>query len=354
MHVYFNVHSLNTHDTEIGALGDLVDMRSFVIGVEIGGTKLQAVLGTTDGEIIARRRASVDPKQGASGILRWLEATISQIMEEAPAHGVVAGIGVGFGGPVESRTGRVLTSHQIEGWDGILLKEWMETRSSLPTVVENDANAAGWAEYCHGAGKGTQNFVYCNIGSGIGGALVLDGQLYNGQGYGACEIGHTYIADWTASKPGAVDKLEHLCSGWSITRRIRAWENVPHDSILGRLCDGESQKLTCPMLADAARQGDSVALKEVMAIAWGVGEALTNVITLLHPERIAMGGGVSLMGDILLDGIRDYIAQHVFGAYQGKYALLPCALEEDVVTVGTLLLAANAGSLAQIPPDRPE
>ncbi len=94
---------------------------------------------------MARRRASVAPKQGASGILGWLEATISQIMEEARTHGVVTGIGVGFGGPVQSRTGRVLISHQNVGWDGIHRKEWMEARFFLPTVIENDANAADWA-----------------------------------------------------------------------------------------------------------------------------------------------------------------------------------------------------------------
>ena len=319
-------------------------MHSFAVGVEIGGTKLQAVLGTTNGELIARRRTSVDPARGASGILAWMETAITQIIGEAPAGAAIAGIGVGFGGPVDSRGGRVLTSHQIKGWDGILLKEWVEKRFYVPTVVENDANAAGWAEYCLGAGKGTRNFVYCNIGSGIGGALVVDGTLYNGQGYGACEIGHTYIADWTANQAGAVDKLENLCSGWSITRRIRAWDGIDANSKLGRLCEGDPKKLTCPMLAEAAREGDALALREIRAIAAGVGEALTNVITLLHPERIAMGGGVSLMGDILLDHIEDYIAQHVFGPYRGNYRLLPCTLKEDVVTVGTLLLAANAGA----------
>ena len=245
---------------------------------------------------------------------------------------------------MESSTGRVLTSHQVDGWDGIALKTWMEERFSLPTIVENDANAAGWAEFCLGAGVGTRNFVYCNIGSGIGGALVVNGELYNGQGYGACEIGHTYVADWTADQPGAVDKLEHLCSGWSITRRIQGWATLDTDTPLGARCGGDASLLTCPMLAQAAKEGDPVALEEITAIAAGVGEALTNVVTLLHPERIALGGGVSLMGDVLLDRIADYISRHVFGPYTNKYALVPCALEEDVVTAGALLLATKAVS----------
>jgi glucokinase len=199
---------------------------------------------------------------------------------------------------------------------------------------------AGWAEYCLGAGKGTNTFVYCNIGSGIGGALVVDGKLYNGQGLGACEIGHTWVADWTSSTPGAIDKLEHLCSGWSITRRIRRWNDLDKSSILGRMCGGDATQLTCPMLADAARAGDPRASKEIEDVAAGVGQALANVVTLLHPERIAMGGGVSLMGAVLLDALADRVEALAFGAYQGSFEVVPCALEEDVVTAGALLMAS--------------
>ncbi len=317
-------------------------MSTHVVGVEIGGTKLQVVLGTTAGEIVARKRGRVDPEAGAAGILAWVEQAIDATLAEAPDRQAIGAIGVGFGGPVDTATGKVLTSHQVAGWDGIALKSWLADRFALPVVIENDANAAGWAEYCHGAGKGTRNFVYCNIGSGIGGALIANGMLYNGQGYGACEIGHTYVSDWTAGVPGASEKLENLCSGWSITSRIRTWQDIAADSPLGTQCQGNAELLTCPMLADAGRAGDERAIREIEQIAGGVGAALTNVITLLHPERVALGGGVSLMGDILLDPIRNYIADHVFGPYKESFSLVPCALEEDVVTVGALLLAAGA------------
>jgi len=316
-------------------------MGTLTVGVEIGGTKLQAVLGTASGAILARRRGDVDPARGARGILAWLETAIAEILAETPPDTPVSGVGVGFGGPVDSSNGRVLTSHQVDGWDGILLKTWMEERLSLPTVVENDANAAGWAEFCLGAGRGTRNFVYCNIGSGIGGALVVDGNLYNGQGYGACEIGHTLVPDWTSPQPGDSDKLEHLCSGWSITRRIRAWESLPEGSPLAVLCGGDPAQLTCPMLAEAARGGDPTALSEIDAIACGVGTALANVATLIHPERIALGGGVALMGEVLLAPTRRYLAERVFAPYRESVALVPCVLEEDVVTAGALLLAAG-------------
>lgn len=318
-------------------------MTAYLIGVEIGGTKLQVALGTGDGRILDRERGDVDPARGAQGILAWLEEATAAVMKRCPDDGACTAIGVGFGGPVDSATGRVLVSHQIQGWDGVELKTWFEERFSLPTCVENDANAAGWAEYCLGAGRGTRCFVYCNIGSGIGGALVVNGQLYNGQGLGACEIGHTYVPDWTVPQPGAADKLEHLCSGWSITRRIRSWTDLDPGSILGRLADGDPQQLTCPLLAEAARRGDARALEEIQAVATGVGRALSNVVTLLHPERIALGGGVALMGDVLLNPLSAFMDSHVFGPYRGSYTLVPCALEEDVVTAGALLLAGALG-----------
>ena len=315
-------------------------MKNYLLAVEIGGTKLQVALGTPEGTIVDVERGSVDPARGAEGILEWLASATAAVIERCPADGTCGAIGVGFGGPVDSATGRVLVSHQVGGWDGVHLKLWFEERFSVPTCVENDANVAGWAEYCLGAGRGTRNFVYCNIGSGIGGALVVDGKLYNGQGLGACEIGHTWVADWTSSAPGAIDKLENLCSGWSITRRIRRWNDLNASSVLGKMCAGDAAQLTCPMLADAARAGDARAMKEIQDVASSVGQALANVVTLLHPERIAMGGGVSLMGDVLLDALRARVASLAFGAYQGSFAVVPCALEEDVVTAGALLLAS--------------
>lgn len=309
-----------------------------LVGIEIGGTKLQVVLGRGDGAIVSSRRGSVASERGVSGILEWIERETQALIAESGAG--PAAIGVGFGGPVESATGTVLVSHQIPGWEGFAMRPWFEERFSVPAVIANDANAAGWAEYCIGAGKGTRNFCYMNIGSGIGGALVIDGRLHDGQGRGASEIGHTYVPDWTAAEPGREDKLELLCSGWSIERRLRARRDYQADSPLMRVCGGKPETITCAMLAEAARAGDVEAIAELDRVGHAAGIALSNVITLVHPERAAMGGGVSLMGDVLLDPIRRHVAERVFGPFRGRYEIVPCALGESVVLVGALLLAA--------------
>jgi glucokinase len=309
------------------------------IAVEIGGTKLQATLGHADGRLAGETlRGTVDPGAGAPGILAWIAEQVEALISAAGRDNV-RGIGVGFGGPIDSRTGTILVSHQIDGWQGFALKPWFEERFALPALVANDSNAAGWAEYCLGAGRGTRNFVYNNIGSGIGGALIINGALYDGQGLGAGEIGHTLVPDWTTSTPGAVAKLEDRCSGWAIERRIRQWKSLPTWSALARLCGGDPFKLTCAMLGEAARAGDSMAISEIDRVARGLATALANVITLFSPERIALGGGVALMGEELLGPVRKYTELLAFGPYRGHYEIVPCALEEAVVLSGALLLA---------------
>lgn len=315
-------------------------MGTRVIGIEIGGSKLQAALGTPDGEILAERRGTAPASEGPDAILEWFAGAVPELIETAKASGDrVAGLGVGFGGPVDSAAGAVVVSHQVGGWDGRPLKRWFEERFGVETVVANDSNAAGWAEYRRGAGRGTRHFLYMNIGSGIGGAVVVDGRLHDGQGFGAGEMGHTFVPDWTRPVPGAAEKLENLCSGWSIERRVRASARLEANSPLAALCGGDRERITCAMLADAARQGDAEALDEIARVAESVGIALANAIILFHPERVALGGGVSLMGEPLLEPVHRVVAARMFTAFRGRYEIVPCALGERVVVVGGLLLA---------------
>ena len=311
-------------------------MEPLVLGVEIGGTKLQLALGDAGGGIVDTHRGEAPADEGAAGILDWFAREIPAFVERG---GPVSAIGVGFGGPVESATGRALASFQVAGWEDVELRHWFEESFGLPTVVANDTNAAGWAEYRLGAGRGTRHFFYTNIGSGIGGALVIDGRLHDGQGFGAGEMGHTYVPDWTLDVKGAADKLENLCSGWSMERRVRSRATVAADSPLGRLCGGRRESITCAMLGEAARQGDALALEEIACVGRGIGLAVANVITLFHPERVAIGGGVSLMGEVLLEPLRRHVAAHVFEPYRGHYAIVPCELGESVVLAGAILLA---------------
>ncbi len=315
-----------------------------LLGLEIGGSKLQAALGDSNGTVLERERHTVPDGADAHTILAWFDEALPPLIARAKAQSATLNtIGIGFGGPVDSATGTVLRSHQVSGWDEFPLRQWFEERFSLPVHVHNDSNAAGWAEYVLGAGRGTQQFCYMNIGSGIGGALVINGRLHNGQGMGAAEIGHTYIPDPFSPNLGAVAKLEDRCSGWSIERHLRNQAQIDPASDLFRLCGGDRTTLTCAHLGEAARSGDVTATRVIWQFADSISVALANVLALIHPERIAIGGGVGLLGEVPLTPIRERLAELAFGPYTNRYEVVACELGEDVVLSGALLLAHEAG-----------
>jgi glucokinase len=314
-----------------------------VIGVEIGGTKLQAAIGTREGEITELRSERAHPEAGAAGIRTQVESLVEGLIKEAGAAGAgrPEAIGVGFGGPVDSLSGTVLLSHQVEGWNDFPLRAWFEDRFGLPCCVENDSNAAGWAEYRCGAGRGCRNMIYMNIGSGIGGAIIIAGSLYNGQGRGAGEIGHTYVPNlWgKASSDRPFDKLENLCSAWSIERQLRQVDRIPTGSPLYEMTEGRPNRITGPVIAEAAERGDRLVLEMLGRVTDMLGLAIANVITLFHPERYVIGGGFAQMGEPLFERLRSAVERHVFAPFQGRYEILPAQLEQNVVLVGALLLA---------------
>ncbi len=312
-----------------------------LIAIEIGGTKLQLSLGQEDGRIEKTVRGRVNAEDGAAGILRWMEEHMAKTLAEVP-EGTVKAVGVGFGGPLETATGTILKSVQIRGWDNFSLKKWFEDRFGIPAFVFNDSSAGGYGEYRLGSGRGTKQFFYTNIGTGIGGSLIVDGRLYDGQGVGAAELGHTRVPDWVGGQPGADTELELLCSGQSVEKRLRTPHYIPSDSLLMQLCGTDTSTVTNQMLGEAAHAGDLFALAEIDRVARSMAIAISNVLCLMQPEVIAVGGGFSLIGDPLIDRIRAYVKERDFICSEGRYRIVPCELGEAIVLQGALLLAGEA------------
>ena len=311
-----------------------------IIGVEIGGTKLQLAIGNLQGDILAVHQGRVAVESGSQGILAWLQQNMPAVLEQAEKLGYrPAAIGCGFGGPINTPNGRVLRSIQIMGWDGFPLRQWLQDEFQLPAAMANDTNAAAWGEYCRGSGRGRRHFFYTNIGSGIGGGIILNGSLYDGQGYGAGELGQTYVPDWTSPVRGAEERLENLCSGWAIERRLRSARDIPPSSLLLKLCERDQSRIDCSLLYQAALSGDEYSLNEIHQVGRTIGLALSNVLSLINPERIAIGGGVSNMGELLLEPIRRSVKEHEFFSSVGHYDIVPCELKESIVLVGAILLA---------------
>lgn len=318
-------------------------MKEISLGIEIGGTKLQLGVGDSVGNIFSLLETKVYPKEGAEGILHWLNTSIPKMIDQAQnEHYSIKAISVGFGGPIDSKNGIILKSNQVSGWDGFNLKKWIEDQFGFPVLIINDSNAATWAEYSLGHGRGTKHFFYTNIGSGIGGGLVINGSLYDGQGFGAAELGHTLTCDWTGNKPGGLEEIENLCSGWAIAKRMQNDGYIPESSILYRMIEGDTAKFEVRLLKEAAELGDAFVLNELDHVASSMAVGLVNVLCLLSVEVIAIGGGVSNLGECLLKPIRKHLCKYEIPSFRNRYKVVLSKLRDDIVLRGAILLAMHS------------
>jgi glucokinase len=291
------------------------------LGIEIGGTKLQIGLGPGDGTLAALWRGGVDVALGGQGIRE-------QILRETPAllqragvpHARVRGVGVGFGGPVDDADQTVIKSHQIEGWDNFPLAQWLTDLLGWPVALGNDADVAGLAEALFGAGKGLTPIFYITIGSGIGGGLIINGEIHRGFGRGAAEIGHLRVACCDGDSINFCP-LENMASGWGIEGQA------------GHAASAQG-------IGARAARGDARA-KALLERAWTyLAEGICHVLALVAPRRIVIGGGVAMLGEeLLFQPLRRHVADRVFKPFANRYDIVPAALGEAVVVHGALALA---------------
>ncbi len=302
-----------------------------LLGIEIGGTKLQLGLGQGDGKLAGLWRGRIDRARGPHGIRQQIVDAVPQLLCEADTSaGALEAVGVGFGGPVDDARHTVIKSHQIEGWDDFPLADWIGDFLRLPAFLANDSDAAGLAEAVAGAGSGLSPIYYMNIGSGIGGGFVIDQKVYRGTGRGAAETGHLRIASWTRDGL-SYSTLEDLASGWALERQAR--ELVKDKT-------GSTKDLTVKQIGQLAQAGNAFLRKLLESALDAIAEALCHVIALLCPRRIVLGGGVALLGEeILFAPLRERVNKRVFAPFAGCFDIVPAALGEEVVVHGALIWA---------------
>jgi glucokinase len=315
------------------------------LGIEIGGTKLQLGVGAGDGRLVALRRVDVDRAAGAAAIRHQIERVGRELIAE---HRVRA-VGYGFGGPLDRAAGRTITSHQVAGWDDFPLAEWTQQRLGIAAVLNNDCDAAALAEARFGAGRGERVVFYVTVGTGIGGGLVVDGALYSGARSIAAEIGHL--------RPGPAaghphQTVESIAAGpgivAAVSRRIAAIDDPQGETLaaiagLEQLCHGDLSRLSAKDIAAASAAGNQIACDALDEALQTLGWAVGQVVTLLAPTVVVIGGGVSLIGEGgFFAPLRQYAARYAFGPLQGAYRIAPAALGEEVVVHGALAAAADA------------
>ena len=300
------------------------------LGLEIGGTKLQLVLGDRAGNIRERRKLPVDPARGAAGIRQQIEGALPELLRGRR----IMRAGVGFGGPVDWKTGRICRSDQIEGWSEFDVGGWLHQLTGALVVVDNDANVAALGEAVRGAGVGFNPVFYVTLGSGVGGGLVVDGRIYHGAKPGEAEIGHVRL-----DRQGTI--VEARCSGWAVDARIRELSATAPKSVLAQLA-GQTVGGEAKHLATAWQQGDAAARRLLQETAEDLAFGLSHVVHLLHPEIIVLGGGLSGVGEPLRASVASALRPFMMEAFAPGPGIVLAALGEDAVPTGALELARRA------------
>jgi glucokinase len=303
-----------------------------VAGIDIGGTKIALALETHSGERVATRRLPTHVKLGPNKILENILQELGEMLAETNAN--LTSIGIGCPGPIDIERGLVLSPANLPEWINFPIVELVNKRFGVPVSLDNDANAAALGEYFYGAGRGFKDVFYVTISTGIGGSIICQGRVHHGVQSGAGEIGHAIVKpDGTPCRCGTSGCLETIASGTGIARRMRETLAAQNGKNIEKFAD-----VTAETVVEAVRSGDETARKiwdeTIKYLAIGIG----NAITLLAPEAVIIGGGVSEAGELLLEPLRREIEKNVTMVPIKKIKILKSSLGGESGVCGALMI----------------
>lgn len=312
----------------------------WVIGVDLGGTKIHTALAAEGGSILAETRVPTEAAEGPSHVVERILATIDQVKVQggiSSAH--VETVAVGSPGPLDIVAGVVRFSPNLR-WHDVPLRKLLQERVRAKVLLDNDANLAALGEYVYGAGRGAENMVYITVSTGVGGGLILGGRLYHGTASGAGEIGHTAVwPDGPLCGCGARGCLEAVSSGTAIAREARLLLERGQGQNILRLAGDCPEKISAVTVAEAASGGDAEAVNLIALAARFLGIGVANVINLLNPDIIVLGGGVMEIGEPMWREIRQEVRRRAFGTLADRTQIVPAGLGQRAGVLGAVALA---------------
>ena len=311
-------------------------MSTNVIGVDMGGTKILSAVIDAEGNILGTAKVPTKADAGTSVVIDRIADSIQKAIGTSGVNETsIEAVGIGAPGPLDPETGVVIFAPNL-GWRDVPLKAELEARVGIPTFVDNDVNIGTLGEHAFGAGKGVQNIVGIFVGTGIGGGIILQGELFHGASKTAGEIGHIIVkADGPRCGCGRRGCLEALASRTAMTKQFqKAIKKKGKKSVISKLTNGDLKAIRSGVLAKAIRANDKLTLKIFKKATKYLGIGIGSIVNFLNPEMIILGGGVvEALDDTFLDNIR---------AAAAKYAL-PNTL--DGVQIVRAKLGDNSGIL---------
>ncbi|MGQ0647892.1 MAG: ROK family protein [Gemmatimonadaceae bacterium] len=314
----------------------------FIVGVDLGGTNIVVGSLSEDGSTeFAMQSQPTQADQGADAVVDRMVAMIDGVIAQTIAvtegkRSACLGVGVGAPGPLDRRQGLVITTPNL-GWTNFPLRQVIADRVGLSATLDNDANCATLGEWWLGAARGGRDVVGMTIGTGIGGGLILGGQLYHGASDVAGEIGHTTI-DVNGRRCGCGNYgcLEAYASGPSIAGRAREALQGDTESLLHTLVKGDLSRLTAAIVFDAANREDALALEVVRETARFLGAGIANLLNVFNPDVVVIAGGVTQAGEPLFEPLRREVRRRAFRPAVDACRIVPGSLPGTAGVVGAV------------------
>jgi len=300
-----------------------------LIGIDLGGTNIKAALMDLRGNIIAKKEIPTQADEGPEAVINRMAELARGFLAGLPQGGAVLGVGVGIPGVLNYETGKVIFAPNIH-WRAIEVKPLLEGKLGLPVYLDNDANAAALGEKWCGAARGGRNVIVITIGTGIGGGVIINGRIFRGSGGSAGEIGHTVVLpDGPPCNCGKKGCLETMTAAPAIVRMAREAVAAGKSPQLAKLPDIEAKDVFA-----IAEDGDEAALGVIRTVAYYLGMSIANVVNLLNPELVVIGGGVARAGEILFHPLRRRVRECALEVPAETVQVIPAQLGNDAGSIG--------------------
>jgi glucokinase len=322
-------------------------MRSHIAGVDLGGTYIKTALVSLSGELIHKIEIPSEAEKGPDGVIENICNSIKLAAKESGNDiSSIKAIGIGSPGPLNTEKGIVCNAVNLPGWIDIPLRDKLQNSFGIPVNLENDANAAAYGEYWHGAGEGASIMVAFTLGTGVGGGIIIRGHLLRGSSDGAGELGHmTIVPNGDICSCGNYGCLESYASATALVRRTKSKLNSGADSILSKWIS-EGKILSAKLINDAHLSNDSFATSCFEEAAYYLGIGVANVVTTLNPDIVVIGGGMIKAGEVIMKPVRREVKKRIFDRLSESLRIVPARLGNDAGMIGAAGLVIERGIIS--------
>ncbi|KPJ55484.1 MAG: hypothetical protein AMS16_04210 [Planctomycetes bacterium DG_58] len=311
-------------------------MADYLLGIDLGGTNINVGVVDDRGTVITKHALPLGSPETRTDVLEGIyRATEGALKRAGMKPDAIRAIGIATPGTLDIAGGVVVLASNLPDWENVALRDLVRKRFGVPTVLENDANAAAWGEYWAGAGREVSSMVMLTLGTGIGGGIIMDGKLWHGFKDSAAEIGHVTI-DYRGRKCacGNIGCLEAYASADSTVRRFIEAVKSGRPSNLERMVNERPDEVTSRLIYEEALKGDGLSRKTMEETGFYLGVGIVSILHFLNPEMVVLTGGLTGAGSMLMDPVKRVVAERAFSRSREDLEIVFARLGGDAGFIG--------------------